>query len=265
MGSYCEKSLTHDVQELAQARAAQVQRRMWLGGGPPIPSPRPPPPRPPPGEPSVHLRPPAPPAAYPLPRPPPSQPSPPSWPPAAHQPGAPAAAAVIKIEATPEPPVQPPDQLHALAPASSSGDQVTGSLLQAVNESVADLHTAQTQQQGPSEPPSVPEDSCKRAVSKEVLCTPQHSNVVKQSSNVPGHVVLTPDCAEPAVVLGTPHKLEDNQLQPATIAAQVPGDSLQNNSTARKEGQPEAAPCIPPRNLEPILNAAAEQASQPEA
>ncbi|CAL8462328.1 g1861 [Coccomyxa elongata] len=255
--------------ELAQARAAQAQRRMWLGGGPPIPSPRPPPPRPPPGEPSVHLRPPALPAAYPVPRPPPSQPSPPSWRPAAHQPGDPAAAAVaIKVEAAPEPPVQPPDQLHALAPASSSDDQVNGSSLQAVDESAADLHTVQTHQQGPSEPPSVPEDGCKRAVSKEVLCTPQSSNVVKQSSNVPGHAVLTRDCAEPAVVLGTPQshlELEDNQLQPAAIAAQVPGNSLQNNSTARKEGQPEAVPCIPPRNLEPLLNAAAEQAPQPEA
>ncbi|BDA46187.1 probable RAP domain-containing protein, chloroplastic [Coccomyxa sp. Obi] len=252
--------------ELAQARAAQAQRHMWLVGSPPIPSPRPPPPRPPPGEPSAHLRPPAPPAAYPVPRLPPSQPSPPPWPPSAYQHGGPAATALIKTEAAPEPPVRPPDHLHALAPASASGYQVTGSLLQAVDTSAAHLHTVPAPKQGPSEPHSVPEDGCKTAVSEEALCSPQLPTIVQQSSNVPGHVVVTPECAERAVVIGTPQsnlKLEDNQLQPAGIAAH--GYSLQNDSTAREGGQPEAAPCILPRTLEPILDAAAEQAPQPEA
>lgn len=89
---------------------------------------------------------------------------------------------------------------------------------------------------------------------------------MRQTSDVPVHAVITPECAEPAVVIGTPQsnlKLEDKQLQPAAIA--TPGDSLQNDSIARNGGQPEEAPCILSRPLEPILVAAAEQAPQPEA
>ena len=255
----------HHVQELAQARAAQAQRHMWLAASTPIPSPRPPPPRPPPREPSAHLRLSAPPAAYPVPRLPPSQPSPPPWPPAAYPRGSPAATAVIKIEAAPEPPVLPPDQLPVFAPASSSGHQVTGSLLQAVKVSVADLHT---QQQGPSEPPPVSEDGCKRVVSEEVLCPPQSPNILKQSNDVTVlvHAVITTKCAEPAVAFGTPQrneKLEENEVQPAAIAA--PGDSLQNDSTARKEGQPEAVPSNRPRASKQVLDAGAQQAPHPEA
>ena len=173
------------MQEIAQARAAQAQRHMWLGPPPPVPPPRPPPPRPPPGNPAVRT------GALPLAAHASPPPPGPAWPPAAYQLGSPPApAAVIKTEAAHGTPGGLADAQHALAPASVSHYAAPAS--KPVTEALkTELPAAAVQE----EAMPVPGDGGKALSSQQAHSSVEPSSPMQPSSSPPEHAVMTPQSA----------------------------------------------------------------------
>jgi hypothetical protein len=192
------------IQEIAQARAEQAQRHMWLGGGALVPPPRPPPPRPPPGEPTAPVHPAAVSAAAAAAAVTPAgQARPPPWPPAAYQlsPPPPASSAVVKTEAAHEAIGAVPSTTRALAPASLSdySRPVSVPVFQTV-KAEPELPAAATHERGPCELQLAQGDDCGAVTSEQVQSTLHSASVVQPPSSLAFHAVAAPESAAETAV-----------------------------------------------------------------